>query len=47
MVLFGYGGDGKIIFIESMLFVVRCIDRMGRIEDGIIILDFDLEEIKR
>lgn len=47
MVLFGYGGDGKIIFIESMLFAVRCIDRMGRIEDGIIILDFDLEEIKR
>jgi len=30
-----------------MLFAAKCIDRMGRIEDGTTTSDFDPEEIKR
>lgn len=41
------GGDGKTILTESMLFAAKCIDRMGRIEDGTTTSDFDPEEIKR
>jgi len=47
VVLLGHGGDGKTILTESMLFAAKCIDRMGRIEDGTTTSDFDPEEIKR
>ncbi|WAM34570.1 elongation factor G [Caldicellulosiruptor morganii] len=47
VVLLGHGGDGKTILTDSMLFNARCIDRIGKIEDGTTTSDFDPEEIKR
>ncbi|WP_271628578.1 elongation factor G [Caldicellulosiruptor sp. DIB 104C] len=47
VVLLGHGGDGKTILTDSMLFNAKCIDRIGRTEDGTTTSDFDPEEIKR
>lgn len=45
--LMGYNGIGKIFLVESILYYLKIIDRLGDIEDGIIVLDFDIEERKR
>ncbi|WAM32345.1 elongation factor G [Caldicellulosiruptor naganoensis] len=47
VVLLGHGGDGKTILTDSMLFNAKCIDRIGKIEEGTTTSDFDPEEIKR
>ncbi|NLG38134.1 MAG: elongation factor G [Clostridiales bacterium] len=45
--LLGHGGQGKTTLAEAMLYTSGAIDRMGRIEDGNTITDFDAEEQKR
>ena len=45
--LLGHGGDGKTALAESMLFVTKGTDRLGKSADGNTISDFDQEEIKR
>ena len=45
--LLGHGGDGKTILCESMLFLTKAVDRLGKITDGNTTSDFDAEEIKR
>ena len=47
VVLLGHGGVGKSTIIEAMAYVTGLIGRMGRIDDGNTISDFDKEEIKR
>lgn len=45
--LIGHGGAGKTSLIEALLFHTGNTDRLGRVEDGTTVTDFDLEEKKR
>ncbi len=45
--LLGHGGDGKTSLAESLLFMTKSTDRLGKISDGNTVSDFDAEEIKR
>ena len=45
--LVGHGGAGKTTVAEALLFVAGAITRMGRVEDGNTVCDFDPEEQKR
>ncbi len=43
----GHGGAGKTSLVEAMLYLTKATDRLGRVEDGNTVCDFDPEEIKR
>ena len=43
----GHGGCGKTTLIEAVAYITGITKRMGRVEDGNTISDFDKEEIKR
>jgi elongation factor G len=45
--LLGHGGDGKTALVESMLYLTKSIDRLGKAADGNTVSDYDPEEIKR
>lgn len=45
--LFGHGGGGKTSLAEALLFATGAINRLGRVEDGATVSDFDPEETKR
>ncbi|RUA17982.1 MAG: elongation factor G [Clostridia bacterium] len=45
--LMGHSGSGKTILAEAMIHVTGATNRMGRIEDGTTVSDWDEEEIKR
>jgi elongation factor G len=45
--LVGHGGAGKTTLAEALLFNASAIPRMGRVEDGTTVTDFDPEEQKR
>jgi elongation factor G len=45
--LMGHGGDGKTSLVESMLYMTKVTDRLGKVTDGNTVCDFDSEEIKR
>ena len=45
--LVGHGGAGKTTVAEALLFVAGATTRMGRVEDGNTVCDFDPEEHKR
>jgi len=45
--LLGHGGDGKTSLAESMLYLTKGTDRLGKVADGNTVCDFDPEEIKR
>src|SRR6185295_1201322 len=45
--LVGHGGAGKTTVTEALLFHAGAITRMGRVEDGNTVADFDPEEQKR
>lgn len=45
--LIGHGGEGKTSLTEAMLFTSGALDRMGKVEDGNTISDYDAEEAKR
>ena len=47
VVFLGHGGAGKTTFAEAVAFATKTISRMGRIDDGNTISDYDKEEIKR
>ncbi|HEX3027519.1 MAG TPA: elongation factor G [Clostridia bacterium] len=47
VVLLGHSGKGKTALAESMLFLAGATDRLGRVEDGNTVCDFDPEEVKR
>lgn len=47
LVLLGHGSSGKTSLAEAMLFTSGAINRMGRVEDGTTVSDFDEEEIRR
>lgn len=45
--LIGHGGAGKTSLIEALLFHTGNIDRLGKVEEGTTVSDFDPEEKKR
>lgn len=47
LALIGHGGCGKTSLAEALLFVAGATSRLGRVDDGSSILDFEAEEIKR
>jgi elongation factor G len=42
-----HGGAGKTSLVESMLFDANATDRIGRVEDGNTVTDYEAEEINR
>lgn len=47
VVLLGHGGCGKTSLVEAMAYLANMTSRMGRVEDGNTISDYDKEETKR
>ena len=47
VVLLGHGGAGKTTLAEAMAYLAGMTNRLGRVEDGNTVSDFDKEEIKR
>lgn len=45
--LFSHGGAGKTSLAEALLFDTKAITRLGRVEDGNTVCDFDPDETKR
>jgi elongation factor G len=43
----GHGGCGKTQLVSTMLFVAGAVTRIGRVDDGTTVTDFDDEEIAR
>src|SRR5215207_6522759 len=41
----GHGGSGKTQLVSAMLFVAGAVNRMGKVDDGSTVTDFDDEEI--
>ena len=47
VLLVGHGGAGKTTLLEAMLFSSGAITRMGKVEDGNTVSDYDPEEVRR
>ncbi|PYR82258.1 MAG: elongation factor G [Acidobacteria bacterium] len=43
----GHGGCGKTQLVSAMLFVAGAVNRLGKVDEGTTITDFDEEEIAR
>src|SRR5919197_3185093 len=43
----GHSGAGKTQLISALLFVAGAVNRLGRVDDGTTVTDFDEEEIAR
>ncbi len=47
VVLLGHGGCGKTTFLEAALLATKAITRMGKVEDGNTVSDYDKMEIDK
>ncbi len=47
VVFLGHGSSGKTSLAEAMLFNTGAINRMGKVEEGTTVSDFDEEEMRR
>ena len=47
VVFLGHGSSGKTSLAEAMLFNTGAINRIGKVEEGTTVSDFDEEEIRR
>lgn len=47
LALIGHGGCGKTSLAEALLFGAGATNRLGRVDDGSSVLDYEPEEIKR
>lgn len=45
--IFGHGGSGKTTLVEALLYTAKTTTRLGRVEDGSTICDYDPDEQKR
>jgi elongation factor G len=43
----GHGGCGKTTLVSALLFDMGAVNRLGRVEDGTTVTDFDPDEIER
>lgn len=46
-VIVGHGNSGKTTLAEAMLFTAGVANRQGRVDDGLSLMDFEPEEIRR
>ena len=42
--VFGHAGEGKTTLVETILFDTGLVDRIGKVENGTTVSDFDPEE---
>ena len=47
VVLVGHGSSGKTTLAEALLHHCGVVSRMGKVEDGTTVCDFEPEEVKR
>jgi elongation factor G len=47
LVLIGHGGCGKTSLAEALLFTAGATSRLGKVDDGTSVLDYEPEELKR
>ena len=47
LVLAGHGGCGKTTLAEALMHLVRPVERLGRVDDGNTMFDFDPDEVTR
>jgi elongation factor G len=47
VVLLGHGGAGKTSLAEAVLFTTKAVNRLGRVDEGATVSDYDPDEIKR
>jgi elongation factor G len=47
LALVGHGGSGKTSLASALLFDAGAVNRMGRVDDGTTVTDFDPDEIER
>jgi elongation factor G len=47
VVLLGHGGAGKTTLVEAMLFDTGAVNRLGKVDDGTSVSDWDEEERRR
>ena len=47
IVLLGHGGCGKTSLAEAMIYITGGSDRLGKVEDGNTVSDYDAEETRR
>lgn len=45
--LFSHGGTGKTSLVEAMLFTAGAVSRLGKVDEGTSVLDYEPEEKKR
>ena len=45
--LVGHSGSGKTQFCSAALFAAGMVNRLGKVDDGTTVTDFDEEEIAR
>lgn len=45
--LIGHGGEGKTSLLEAIMFATKGTSRLGKVDDGTTISDYDSEEISR
>jgi len=45
--LVGHNGSGKTTLAEALLFTTGALTRLGKVDDGSTVSDFEPEEIKR
>jgi elongation factor G len=43
----GHGGSGKTSLVSALLFDMGAVNRLGRVEDGTTVTDFDPDEVER
>jgi elongation factor G len=43
----GHGGSGKTSLVTALLFAMGAVNRLGRVEDGTTVTDFDPDELER
>src|SRR5262245_5813962 len=47
VVLLGHGGNGKTSLAEAALFASGATSRLGKVDDGTTVSDFEPDEVKR
>lgn len=45
--LIGHSGEGKTSLLEAILYLTKSTDRLGKVDDGTTVSDYDPEEIAR
>jgi len=46
-VILGHGNSGKTTLADALLFTAGAVNRLGKVDDGSSVMDFEPEEIKR